>query len=274
MDARIQARLNEIRTRGYSFNLGDYLSKGFNVFGKQAGLYIGFTVLFIIIAFVAGMIGNLIPVVGSLANQLYLIPCLTAGYYILSYKIIANKQPQAFGDMFTGFQKPVQLILWALINLIFSIVVVLLMLLVTGTFSAVIEFFKTAMGGGQPDPEDVLAMFRSMWGAFALIYLVFIVAYTFLSFTVHFIVICKMQVMDAIKASFLLASKNYFMIILMFIVLGIFMLIGALPCGLGLLVAIPVMYTTTTSAFCDIMQLDREEEEPMQSFSNDGLLDS
>lgn len=269
MESHIQARLNEIRQKGYTFNLGDYISKGFNVFGKQAGLFIGFTVIVFLISMVAGFI----PIIGPLANQLYLSPCLMAGFFLMSYKIITNQQPQSFNDMFSGFKQPLQLILWALISLAISIIVLLPLIFATGLFSSIMEFAKINMSGGQPDPEDVIEFIKSAWIYFLIVYLVFIIIYTFLAFTLHFIIIGKLQVIEAMKASALISSKNYLMVLLMFIILGLFIIVGILPCFLGLLVAIPVMYTTTTSAFCDIMQIGKEGE-AAQSFANDGLLDS
>lgn len=268
----IQARLEEIKRNGYEFKLGEYINKGFSVFGKQAGIFIGFTVIFFIISFASGFI----PFVGGLLNQLLLAPCLVAGMIFMAYKIIVNKTPQTFNDMFSAFKEPGQLVLMALINLGIALIVVVPILLIGGVFGGFLTFFETMQTGGKPDPEEMIAFFTSFSAVILIAALIMMVIGTFLSFSMYFIVIGKLSAIDAIKGSITLARKGFFWILLMFLVLGVFMIIGALPCGLGLIVAVPVYYTTVASAFCDIMKINEEEAEtPSETkLFNEGLLDS
>ena len=39
--SNVQSRLQSIDQNGYNFKLGDYISGSFNLFGRNAGLFIG-----------------------------------------------------------------------------------------------------------------------------------------------------------------------------------------------------------------------------------------
>ena len=94
MDNAQHAKLQEIIDNGYQFNFGDYISKGFSIFGKYIGGFMGFGLLAGIILTVAAFI----PFLGQLASTI-LTPALTVGVYIVAHRINKGEQPE-FGDFF------------------------------------------------------------------------------------------------------------------------------------------------------------------------------
>lgn len=264
----IQRRLEEIRQNGYEFKFGEYINSGFNIFGRQAGIFIGFTV----IVFLIGLVSSLIPIIGGIGYQFVLAQPLLVGFILVSYAIILGKNV-SFNDAFGGFKMLGQLVLWALLSFGIQIVVILPIILLTGTFGPIISVYGDIFSGRTPDPQASLLLFKSMIVAISIIIMVMLVIYTFLTFTLHFICIAKLDVISALKASITVVRKNFFSVLLMWIVLGLFVVIGAIPCGLGLLVAFPLIYTVNTAAFMDILKIS--EEGSTSTFrSNEGLLDS
>ena len=91
------AKCEKLITDGYEFKFGEYINKGFDIFKKNAGGFIGYLLIVMVIAIVA----SLIPIVGSLANAI-ISPALYAGFYIVGKKIV-HDEPYEFKDFFKGF---------------------------------------------------------------------------------------------------------------------------------------------------------------------------
>jgi len=68
-----------------------------------------------------------------------------------------------------------------------------------------------------------------------------------------FIIFRGMSFWEAMEASRKVVSKNYIQVLLFLIVLGILLVVGAMICLVGLLVAVPIYFLAVYSAFEDIM---------------------
>ncbi len=68
----LNEKVQQLTSKGYDFKFGQYLSEGFNYFKAQAGYFIGFFVISILMVMIAGFI----PVVGSIASQILSITFL------------------------------------------------------------------------------------------------------------------------------------------------------------------------------------------------------
>ena len=108
--ANIPAKIQQIIDEGYSFNFGDYISRGFNLTQYDLGSFAGYTFVQFLIQMVAGVV----PFVGALAG-IVIAPPLNMGYAIVSNKIDKNEAYQ-FSDFFRGFDKLGNLMLTALIS--------------------------------------------------------------------------------------------------------------------------------------------------------------
>ena len=89
-----------------SLPIGDVLSDSFELFGKGAGKYIGFTLLLFFTLIVLGMVTVVIPFLGVLLFILFALiasPALQVGFGRFTKKLKEDDSPQ-FSDFFSGFQ--------------------------------------------------------------------------------------------------------------------------------------------------------------------------
>jgi uncharacterized membrane protein len=78
-----------------------------------------------------------------------------------------------------------------------------------------------------------------------------LVAWGFLFFTIPLIVDRKLGVMDAIRTSISTTTPQWWMYVLFVLVLTIIYVLGVIPCGLGLLVTIPLVFLASAAAYRD-----------------------
>lgn len=118
-------------SEGYEFNFGEYINRGFDIFKKNAGGFIGYTLLIGL-----GMVViNYIPLIGRMLGQIaniVLTPALLAGFFIVAKKI-AHEEPCQFKDFFRGFDFFLQLFLANLVSGLF-IATGFLLLVVPGIY--------------------------------------------------------------------------------------------------------------------------------------------
>lgn len=81
----------------YDFELGNYVSRGWEIFKANAGMMIGFVFVQIALSLAC----SLVPILGSLAN-IAVSACLMGGFYLTCQKI-SNGESIEFGDFFKGF---------------------------------------------------------------------------------------------------------------------------------------------------------------------------
>ncbi|MBX2959277.1 MAG: hypothetical protein KF732_04905 [Flavobacteriales bacterium] len=115
----LNQKVEQLTTEGYEFKFGKYLSDGFDYFKAQAGLFIGFFVLSIVMI----IAGSFIPVIGSIASQILSVTFFV-GYFIVCNKIKLGSTV-SFDDFFKGFSSIgqiaiIQLIIFGFTLLIFS----------------------------------------------------------------------------------------------------------------------------------------------------------
>lgn len=218
----------------YSFNLGEYISQGFNIISKNPGLFIAFAFVYMLILIVCQVIPLLGPIASFVAT-----PCLTAGFYLA-----ANKQEQGksieFGDFFKGFDFIGQLMLIAVIQMGLMIV----MMIPIG----IMMFMSISMMSGDETPFLMIG----------LIFLLMLpVVYLFISwgFAPFLILFHKMEAWPAMEASRKIISSNWFMFFLFSIVTSFITMLGFLALGFGILYTMPAVMCMYYAAFRDIVGL-------------------
>jgi hypothetical protein len=117
------AKCEKLIAEGYEFKFGEYINKGFDLFKKNAGGFIGYLLIVIVISCVLAFI----PILGSLAS-LVISPALYAGFFIVGKKIL-HDEPYEFGDFFKGFNYLLHLFLGNLIMGIFVAIGIILLII-------------------------------------------------------------------------------------------------------------------------------------------------
>jgi hypothetical protein len=98
--------LNDKLRSKIAMPIGDVLSDSFDLFGKGAGKYIGFTFLMFLMLVAVGIITVVVPYIGVVLFALIALvaaPALQVGIGRFTKKLKEDKNPQ-FSDFFSGFQ--------------------------------------------------------------------------------------------------------------------------------------------------------------------------
>ena len=71
--------LQKVLLENRPFRVGHYISKGFEIFGKNLGSFVAFSLLSVLIMSFVGSV----PWVGAWASKFAMVPVLTAGIYLV-----------------------------------------------------------------------------------------------------------------------------------------------------------------------------------------------
>ena len=96
-------------------------------------------------------------------------------------------------------------------------------------------------------------------GLFLLMILALLLLSVVWAFKNHFIVIYNLQAWQAMEMSRKITTHNLLPLIGLFLLLGVIILISALPCGIGLLFSLPLSITAVYSAFAQITESNATE---------------
>jgi hypothetical protein len=248
--------------------IGDAFSEGWKLVSPNLMFYILGGLLTMVISLASSMV----PFAGGLANSIILSPCLSAGAVFVTWNIANGKGWTEFGDMFKGFNFIGPLAIYALIQ--YGAMLVIALILMMGSTSEIMELINLTSGmdflGNKEEVEEIL---RGMLnGKTIILFTIAIVAILFLSllwvFTPHFIVIYKLQAWPAMEASRKLVTRNFFPLLGLFILLGILVMLSALPCGLGLFFTLPWMIGSTYHAFSQVTNSTTPHETPSGGYIN------
>lgn len=217
----------------------DWLAQGWAMFLAHPGIWLGSSVLVLIML----MAISIVPLFGQVAAHL-LVPLFGAGMLQICRSIAAEREPQ-IAELFSGFQQRAgQLVM---VGVFFAIamfgIAFLAFLLVSGGVlgggvTGRVGGFGVTFGGVMLAGLLVLVLsvpvVMSVWFAPALVYF-------------H-----GMQPLAAMKASFAAGTKNW----LVMMIFGTFLVVAGffamLPIGLGLLLLLPVFSAAVYASYRDI----------------------
>lgn len=222
-------RLNE----DYKVDLGKYISEGFNIFQKEAGLFVGYAVVAVLLLFVSAF-----TIVGAVLVSFPLL----AGYSIAAHQI-KNGQPVSFETFFKGFSHFSDLLTLTMLTLgIFMLA--MLPILVGGL-----------MIGFNFESGSSFSL-----GIFSIFYLISIVGFIVISvlyfFSMNIVLFSELRGWEAMEASRKMVAKNFWWILLMSILVGLISQVGSIACYIGMLVTYPIGYCISYAAFADIFKLN------------------
>ncbi|GAB4323972.1 MAG: hypothetical protein OHK0047_08120 [Leptolyngbyaceae cyanobacterium] len=138
MESRGLEGVNDLIQRGYTVKIGDYISQGWQLFKKNAGGYIAFAIILVLLGVVLGKLNESASPLGTIISLIVTGP-LYAGWYIVAFKQIRNRLPE-FADFFQGFKN---FLPFFLLNLISGILIGLgfVLLILPGIYLAVAYMF-------------------------------------------------------------------------------------------------------------------------------------
>ncbi len=212
-----------------------WISSGWSLFKAQPGMWI----LNIVIAYAAIFLLSMIPLVNFVMSIVW--PIIGAGYFAMAD---AARRGEHFGvgHLLAGFQKRAGPL--ALVGAIY-LAVVLVSVAIFAIFGGSVWF---AIASGTVKPEMLTGL-----GLMMLLYVLVVSSIGMLiAFAPALVFFHDVPPVAAMKMSVAGCLKNMMSGTVYAILLGLIVLLSAIPLGLGLLVTIPLMTASFYSAYRDI----------------------
>lgn len=114
----------DVIQNGYNVDIGKYVGEGWEIFKKNIGGFVGFTVILILVSALAAILPEKARPLGNIATAVLSGP-LNAGMLIVAFKLIKQRST-TFNDFFLGFNNFLQ---FFIANLLIGILVGLASLL-------------------------------------------------------------------------------------------------------------------------------------------------
>lgn len=220
-----------------AINAPDCLSQGWNLIKDNYLLFLGMTVIEIVI----GVVVSLIPFVGGIISTLIAAPLLCGVYMALLKQ--HRGEPVEFSTLFDGFNRFVPAVLVTLLGLL-----PVFILGFAGIFFSSLTFGLTNIRGANAD-----GIFRGLGAVFVLAmlvtYLVVIVLQILLFFALPLIADRDVSFMDAVKLSINAAMANIGGLILLILLEILVGLAGVVACCIGVLFVMPIIYAANIIAY-------------------------
>lgn len=211
VEARIQS--------GYAFNLGQYLTEGFQIFQKEWLKFSLYGLVSTLLILLAGMTLIGLPLV---------IYPIFLGYAIAADKV--NKgEALEFNTFFEGFKNMGQHFIVAMLFFVAYLLmyVILLAFMFTSGFEEGMEGFQVL---------GIFGLFGTI-GLFVLLIYALQVLLVFAPFLIHY---GGFSAKEAIQMSIALAKKNFWWLLLFNFLVGIISGLGQYLCLIGLFASIPI----------------------------------
>lgn len=274
MEQATKNRLENSAKNGWDFDFNKYFTQSFKFFGRNAGEYIGITLIFIVINIAL----SFIPIVGSIAQSVIITPCLMMGFAVFVYLQYFEKQ-RSFNNFFDGFKfigngALASLLIFVITGIIGGILALSFGLL--GSLWEVIQMSQK-LKSNPDDAEAFIEFLKALpMGRIAIIILIMAVISMLMGFVYSLIVLCKANAIEALIYSFRLVLKNFLQIFLFNILMGLVLMVGSLiTCGLGFLVFYPVFVIAQNLMVIDAAGFKEDENSSLNSVShNSEVLDS
>lgn len=234
---------------GYEFKIGDYISRGWNIFKDNPGGFIGYTVLFFIITIIVQMI----PLLGFLI-AIVVSPPLSVGIAIASHKQEKDGDME-FGNFFKGFDHIGQLIVAYIIMLVVYFIIALPMIFMVG--------FEMITSFSSGDPEAIMESYQEL-AKLGIWFFIFAIIFTYISvclrWTNYLIVFHKYDAVSAIKTSWQLVNKRWIWHFLFLLLCGLIILCGFIALLVGVVAAYPIIMAADYAGYADITGLDQHDD--------------
>ncbi len=219
-----------------------WIVDGFSIFTRGWLIWIAFIVaLFFIIVFL-----SFIPLVGQLALTL-ITPLIGAGVMI-GCKAIEDGEELKIEHLMAGFStKPNPLLILGVIYLAAALIIMVIFVAIVG-----ISIAAALMTPDQLDPSQVSAAMLSVMLALLVTLGLFVPVAMAFWFAVPLVIFHDVAPVESLKMSFFACLKNIVPFLVYGIVMFVLYIVASIPLGLGLLVAVPLTFTSAYRSYRDI----------------------
>jgi uncharacterized membrane protein len=226
----------------YDLDIGGCISLGWTLLKNNFGLlFVGVLIYFLIEGAIAGL--GSIPIIGplfSIAN-LFVVGPLMGGVFYMFIKAIRS-QPGEIGDVFAGFRRAfLQLFLGYLVP---ALLIGLCMIPLAVVLAIDIVRLVATTHGAPPDPKMIIHVFETQLPLILTVVLICLVPVVYLqiswSFTLPLIIDKQMDFWSAMKTSWKMVGKHWWLVFGLFVVVGLLNIAGVLLCCIGVLITIPI----------------------------------
>lgn len=216
----------------------DWIAEGWELFKKQAGMWIAL----VLVAFVILFVLALFRIIGSLATFV-LSPVFAAGVLVGGRAVDEGRELE-IGHLFAGFrQKFGQLVTVGVLYLGAAIVIALVVGLATGT-----SIFAMTGNVAELTFEALLSLLLAFLVMLALLLPVVMAVW----FAPALVLFHDKNAVDAMKESFTGCLRNVVPFLVYGVVLMVLGMLASIPLGLGWLALGPVMCTSFYASYKDI----------------------
>ncbi len=238
---------------GYTVNIGQYFSRGYELFKANMPGHIVFTLVFFLISGVLSLIPGL-----NLLGFFITAP-IGYGIFLVNYKYITTKTQGEFGDYFKGFNYYGSIILPSLVIAVIGVIIIVLLL-----GYAIIPVFLSG------DQTEIAYAVMSKWYLFIVAFIVLIYISLINAAAIFISVFHSEGVGESLKIGFRFVNKNSVMLAVFLIVNSFLLLGGLLFFLIGILFTYPIYVCSTFAMFEDLLGLKEAEGDNQ----NDILIES
>jgi|SRR5579859_4608155 len=233
----------DVLERDYDLDIGNCVSRGWELVKKNFGVLVGGVALFMLVELVVGGL-SVIPIIGgvfSLVN-LFLLGPLMGGVYYLVLKVIRG-QPAEAGDVFAGFKmRFVHLMLAYLVMILISGV-----LAIPGVIVMVIPIIQMFRHQQVDGPDMALAIL----GFFVMLIPMIYVTTSWL-FSFPLVIDKQLDFWPAMQTSRKVVNRHWWKIFALLIVCALVNVVGMCACYVGMFFTAPIVFAAMMYAYEDL----------------------
>ena len=228
-----QFKLEKAKSENIEIKIGDYLNQAFFIYGKNWQQ-------FSLFALVSGLI-YVVSMITIIGPYLVMFP-LQMGYGHVVEKIEKGESFE-FNDFFIGFQKWTKFIPFLLLIIGISLAIMIPYFFILGGFGMFMDSSEVA--------GPILGL--SMFAIFPVFLIVGLILAVVLYLPPYLIFHGNMDAVESVKASIVIAKKNFWYLLLFVILFSILSQVGAYVCIIGILASMPIAYIMSYLMIKDIL---------------------
>lgn len=229
-----RSTVDEKINHGYTFDIGEYFSQGWEIFRKEWLTFSIYSLLLFIIITLAAF---------TIIGLLFVVYPLYIGYFIGADKV-KKGESLSVGDMFGGFKHNLGQL--AILTLVPVIVMGVAMIPFFGTFATMASMAENSDVAGGIATGSLFLMYP-------ILFILGIILNLVLFFAPYLVFFGNYSAMEALKTSWKLSMKQPLWVILYGLLIGFVAQIGTMLCGIGVFTSFGFAYVCYYPVMKDIL---------------------